>query len=313
LVILAIDKNGKTCKYYRVQNYPSLGAVLAPGLVTKKEKTMVHKKMWLGILVLAFGMAVVGCDDGSKDDGNNVAKTLIIQNIPTEMYSYGRTSGSQLGIFSVGTNPQQALSLTNIVAGAYLSNTDITVSGTGPYSMILPLYNISGNDRWMGSGTYDVYVMLRGGGGHYYKADSVNISSGTTTISFNTAIKVSPHNSTINISDIPENVYAYLSNGGYVGIYPVGTTLQQALNQTDFVAGANIRNPDIYIISSGGLYTLTMPLYNISATAPWIGDGTYDVYLLLSGGHYFKASSVNISSMIAIISFGNIQEVFLTN
>jgi hypothetical protein len=36
LVIVAIDKNGKMCKYYRAQDYPSLGAVLAPGLVTKK-------------------------------------------------------------------------------------------------------------------------------------------------------------------------------------------------------------------------------------------------------------------------------------
>jgi hypothetical protein len=35
LVIVAIDKNGKICKYYRAQNYPSLRALLARGLVTK--------------------------------------------------------------------------------------------------------------------------------------------------------------------------------------------------------------------------------------------------------------------------------------
>jgi hypothetical protein len=35
-----------------------------------KEKTMANKNFWLGILVmvLVFGMTVVGCDNGSTDD-----------------------------------------------------------------------------------------------------------------------------------------------------------------------------------------------------------------------------------------------------
>jgi hypothetical protein len=41
-------------------------------LPKNKEKTMANRKFWLGMLVmaLAFGMTVVGCDDGSTDEGN---------------------------------------------------------------------------------------------------------------------------------------------------------------------------------------------------------------------------------------------------
>jgi hypothetical protein len=40
-----------------------------------KEKTMANKKFWLGILVmvLVFGMTVVGCDDGSTGSGTDSA------------------------------------------------------------------------------------------------------------------------------------------------------------------------------------------------------------------------------------------------
>jgi hypothetical protein len=42
LVIVAIDKNGEICKYYRAQNYPSLRALLARGLVTKERKESIR-------------------------------------------------------------------------------------------------------------------------------------------------------------------------------------------------------------------------------------------------------------------------------
>jgi hypothetical protein len=82
--------------------------------------------------------------------------------------------------------------MTGIVAGADLSNEDIIVAGSGPYTLTIPLYNINNNNRWTGSGTYDIYVELNGSGGHYYKASSVNISSGTTTIPFSSATEVFP-------------------------------------------------------------------------------------------------------------------------
>jgi hypothetical protein len=153
---------------------------------------MVNKKAWLGILVmvLVFGMTVVGCDDGSTN-GGSAQKTLIVQNIPANVFAYGQYGGL-LGVFSTGTTSQQAMSMTNLVAGADLNNNDIIVAGNGPYTMTVPLYNINNDNRWTGSGTFDVYVVLNGGGGHYYKASSVNITSGTTTVSFSSATEVYP-------------------------------------------------------------------------------------------------------------------------
>jgi hypothetical protein len=149
------------------------------------------KKLFLtGILAgaLIFGLVLAGCDNGTTED--NDPKTLIVQNIPANVYAYGQ-AGGQIGIFTDGTTPQQAMSMTGIVAGADLSNGDITVSGSGPYTLTIPLYNITDNNRWTGSGTFTVYVALNGGGGHFYRANSVSITSGTTTVPFSNATEVS--------------------------------------------------------------------------------------------------------------------------
>jgi hypothetical protein len=125
----------------------------------------------------------------STAGGNTDPKTLIIQNIPANVFAYGQ-SGGNIGVFTNGTTPQQAMAMTGLVAGAYLSNEDIVISGSGPYTLTIPLYNTTGSTRWTGSGTFTVYVSLYGGGGHDYKADSVNITSGTTTVSFSSVAEV---------------------------------------------------------------------------------------------------------------------------
>jgi len=148
-----------------------------------------NKKNWLRMLTLAlvFGMIVVGCSDGStSSDGK---KTLVVKNIPASVYAYG-VSGGAIGLFPVGTTTSQASSQIGLVAGAYLDNRDITVAGSGPYTLTIPLYTGTGYDRWTGSGTFDIYVQLSGGGGHYYKASSVEITSGTTIVSFDSATEV---------------------------------------------------------------------------------------------------------------------------
>jgi hypothetical protein len=83
------------------------------------------------------------------------------------------------------------LNLTGVVAGAYLSNSDIIVVGNGPYTITLPLYTVNDSNRWTGSGTYDIYVELKGGGGHYYKASSISITAETTAIPFSRATEIS--------------------------------------------------------------------------------------------------------------------------
>jgi hypothetical protein len=149
-------------------------------------KTIAKKRFWLGILVmvLVFGMTVVGCDDGSTNGGGE--KTLIIQNMPANVFTYAQ-SGGLIGVFPVGTTPQQALLMSGLVAGADLSNPDIIVAGSDPYTITIPLYNINNNNRWTGSGTFAIYAQL---GTRYYRASSVNITYGTTTIPFSRATEV---------------------------------------------------------------------------------------------------------------------------
>jgi hypothetical protein len=152
---------------------------------------MAKKRFWLGILVMAlvFGMTVVGCgNDSSSEDSK---KTLVLTDIPANVYSYA-SSGGSIGVFKEGTTPQQAERWENIVAGADLYNDDVIVTGNGPYTVTVPLYNIDNYNRWTGSGTFDVYLELGYYSTRYYKASSVKISSGKTTISFNDGTEVYP-------------------------------------------------------------------------------------------------------------------------
>jgi hypothetical protein len=146
----------------------------------------------MAALALIFGLVLAGCDNGTiPSDGNSDPKTLIIQDIPENVYAYGQYGG-EIGIFTDGTTPEQAMLLTGIVAGADLSNRDIIPSGSGPYTLTIPLYNINDDNRWTGSGTFAVYMELYdGGAGHYYSANSVNITSGTTTVLFSSTTEVS--------------------------------------------------------------------------------------------------------------------------
>jgi hypothetical protein len=122
------------------------------------------------------------------------AKTLVLTGISATVFGYA-SEGGGIGVFPVGTTPQQALAQTGIVAGAGLEQEDVVVSPTppasGPYTITIPLYTVDdepGDERWTGSGPYDIYVMLDDGETeHYYKASSVNFSSATTTVPFGSA------------------------------------------------------------------------------------------------------------------------------
>jgi len=102
---------------------------------------MVNKRNWFGMLTLIIGVmlvfSLIACSNGSTGGGSggggggggNVEKTLVITNVPANLYTYG-LEGGNLGVFPVGITPQQALNWTGVVAGAYLDNDDIVVSGS---------------------------------------------------------------------------------------------------------------------------------------------------------------------------------------
>jgi hypothetical protein len=150
---------------------------------------------WLCVLLAALALVFTACTGtytdqggGTGDGENSDPKILVIQNIPANVYSYAQ-SGGGIGLFPVGTTPAEAIIMQDYVPGADLFNSDIIVSGSGPYTMTFPLYSGT-NLRWTGSGTFDIYVMLNGNGGHYYRATSVSITSETTTIPFSMATEI---------------------------------------------------------------------------------------------------------------------------
>jgi hypothetical protein len=140
---------------------------------------MANEKKLAGILgiMLVFGMAVVGCDDGSNGGSrNNDPKTLVITNINGTLVTQGQ-SGIQIGIFPVGTTPSQALAQTGIVAG---TTNSVRLSSSEPFHITAPLYSLPYSaNMWTGSGTYDIYLTL--GGNNYYRKQNVTFTSASTS------------------------------------------------------------------------------------------------------------------------------------
>jgi hypothetical protein len=269
----------------------------------------------LGIVAgtAVIGLVFAGCKWAPLDTS---PKTLVIQNIPANVFVYGQ-SGGGVGIFEQGTTAQEALSWIGLVAGADLSNDDVTVEQTGQfYTVTLPLYNSNDDNRWTGSGTYDIYVWLDGGGGYFYKVSSVTISTETTAIPFGRASEIFPGTGgntgakALVIQNIPANVYAYGEAGGEVGIFEQGTTAQEAFYWIGLVAGSELSNDDVTVVGAGP-YTVTLPLYDIYNNR-WTGSGTYDIYVWLAGGggRYYKAGSVNISAETTTILFSKVIELY---
>jgi hypothetical protein len=263
---------------------------------------------------------------GGGGSGSGGAKTLVIQNIPAGIYSYAQAGGG-IGIIPAGTPEEEAFQQQeNIaVAGITFDNANIEVQGNGPYTLILPLH-IIGNSYipWTGSGTYDVYAVLNGGGGHYYKAPTVNLSSGTTYINFSNVIELFPYTAggggeeiggakTLVIQNVPAGIYSYAQEGGGIGIIPAGTPEDQAFQEQ--VAGITFEDGNIEV-QGNGPYTLILPLHIIgNSYIPWTGIGTYDVYAVLfgGGGHYYKAASVNFSSGTTYINFSYMVDIMFSD
>jgi len=149
-------------------------------------------------LALAFALIFTGCRSGDNNNGGFDPKTLIITGIPSDVFNdlienYGYYSYTDnkyiftggIGLYPIGTNYQQTTGGAS-VPGADLHNYDIIISGSGPYTMTIPLY--TGHDRWNGIGTFDVYLKLwYSDYSRYYRADSISFFSETTIVPFSNA------------------------------------------------------------------------------------------------------------------------------
>jgi uncharacterized repeat protein (TIGR02543 family) len=88
-----------------------------------------------------------------------------------------------------------------------------------------------------------------------------------------------------------------------IGIFPAGTTPQQALTQTGIVAGADSSEGAVKLSGS----TATASLYVPSTGTGWTGSGTYDIYIIVGGPNptYYRVSSVSFTSASTRISANN--------
>jgi uncharacterized repeat protein (TIGR02543 family) len=134
------------------------------------------------------------------------------------------------------------------------------------------------------------------------------------------------------ITDVPREIYQRLENshmGNHLGVYKIGTTLEQALKDLGEVAFGGHRSYEYY------KYTVTCLLYDYDvfnswtpesgddSIKPWSENGTFDVYWMIthliytpSGGiemdfaeEAYKFSSVNFSSETITIPFSNAIQV----
>jgi hypothetical protein len=118
-------------------------------------------------------------------------KDLVITGISASQAAQGQ-SGIMIGIFPVGTTPEQAFSQTGIVAAADSNAGDVTPpTGSAPYTVSVSLRAMPDyTSRWTGSGIYDIYLVL--GGSNYYRKQNVSFTSASTSVSATTFSTVTP-------------------------------------------------------------------------------------------------------------------------
>jgi hypothetical protein len=277
----------------------------------------------LPALLMAVWFALTGC---VMTVGNTDPKSLEITDLSGSQVSQGQ-SGIVLGIFLPGTSLQQALSLTGIVARASYDNV-IRFGET----LTLPLYSASSayQDAWIGSGSYDVYLIAGSGDNTgYYRKRYVAFSSALTRVSAKQFMPVSLDDDpgagdnnpgwggdnqdpkTLKITGIGYEQASLEQLGIAIGIFPPETNLQQAISLTGIVAGASYDDVSL----SGEI--LTVPLYSapFGSGKRWTGSGSYDIYFILGGGDnavYYRRQNVVFSSASTAVSAMGFSQVSLS-
>jgi hypothetical protein len=103
---------------------------------------------------------------------------------------------------------------------------------------------------------------------------------------------------------MPTAIFNQTNNGQsfMVGVFPVGTSSQQAQDMTGLIAGCMPTTPGVSATQSGTNHIVTLPLYKYGTNDRWTGSGTFDIYATLGNTNYYKAGSVNISSATTSIT-----------
>jgi hypothetical protein len=287
-----------------------------------RNRSIFSRPAMLFGLVLIGTAALFGFMGCGTGEGNTDPKTLEISGFSDGQISQGQ-SGIAIGIFLSGTSPQEAISWTGIVARASYDG----VIRFGKTTLTVPLYSTSSayQDVWIGSGSYDVYLIMGSGDNTgYYRKRYVAFSSALTRVSAKDFMPVSlddpgdgddkpggggdkPGGSgnkdpkTLEITGISYEQASLGQMGIAIGIFPSGTNLQQAISWTGIVAGASYND-----VSPFG-EILIVPLYSapFGSGKRWTGSGSYDIYLMLGSGSsalYYRRRNVVFSSASTKVS-----------
>jgi hypothetical protein len=137
-----------------------------------------------------------------------------------------------------------------------------------------------------------------------YTIDSVDFTKG------NASVNVGGGNiaKTLAITNISNAQLSQGESGIKIGIFPQGTTTQQADKWEGIVAGAQGTDGTL----AGN--TLTVPLYSapFESGSKWTGTGTYDVYLTLLGNEgtsYYQKKNVPFTEALTSVSAATFSSV----
>jgi hypothetical protein len=269
---------------------------------------------------LGIALGGAGCYFKKAGGNNNTdPKSRVLTGVDANQAS--QIGSLQIGIFPVGTSVEDALVQKDIVAGADEGNVKLSSSST---TVTVELYAAPNyTSRWRGSGTYDVFAVVGSGrSASYYRARNVSFTSTSTGISIERFEEVfingsgNGNGSTVAKTLVITGINTtQVSSDIQIGIFPVGTSLDDALSQKRIVAGADKGN--VKLSPSGPLYTATVELYAApDYRSRWTDSGSYDVYVVLSSnGHmsvnFYRARNVSFTYATTEVSAAGFSEIML--
>ena len=130
---------------------------------------------------------------------------------------------------------------------------------------------------------------------------------------------------TLIITGMTPELIAEASDGGFIGIYPVGTSdANVTTDNLAYLAGGStqyaVAGFDFdYIVELGGTLvggTLTAPLVLPQSTARWTGSGTFDIYNAVCDGvkhRVYKAANISIISATTTITSSKYSKIYEEN
>jgi len=202
--------------------------------------------------------------------------------------------------------------------GTWTANFTVAYGSSGKLTLTINEFNSGGSwgalpSQYQSVKTNTVDVSINSGGTTMTLSNPVLTTAGVWGTTAGTYTRGGGSGGTLTITGVPQNLVSNVTSwGGSVGTFPTGTTLQQALANTNQNAGA----PFEYAIvtpTAGSTYTVAVTLLTAPAMSiPWTASGSYRVFVVIgtsstAGVAYAVNTSFSSgSATIAFTSFENL-------